>query len=223
MVRHYEAKKEWIELGGTVSDGFISVEVDHFAKFAVFGKAESELDGTVSFTDVSGHWAAAQISEAVKKGIINGYVDGTFRPDGIVTRAEFAVMIGRALQLPAGGDIMVFADSGQIPEWAQDEIAKAVRAGIIRGYTDQTFAPKRHISRAEMAVMIARAAGIDITEAETSYADNAAIGSWAKGSIAAVADAGLMNGEGKNRFAPNDQATRAEAVTVILRLLEYRN
>lgn len=118
---------------------------------------------------------------------------------------------------------MTFADAGQIPAWAQDEVAKAVRAGIIRGYTDQTFAPKRHISRAEMAVMIARAAGFDITAAETSYADNATIAMWAKGSIAAVANAGLMNGEGKNRFAPNDQTTRAEAVTVILRLLEYRN
>jgi len=218
-----EAKKEWIELGGTVSDGFISVEVDHLAKFAVFRKAKSDRDEEVRFTDVAGHWAAAQIGKAVEQGIIKGYQDGTFRPEGLVTRAEFAVMIARALQLPAGGGVTAFADAGRIPIWAQDGIAKAVGAGIIRGYADQTFAPGRQISRAEMAAMIARAAGFDITAAETSFADNAAIASWARGSIAAVADAGLMNGEGKNQFAPNERATRAEAVTVILRLLAYKN
>jgi len=190
------------------------------------GKAKSEgegqPDGAVSFTDVAGHWAAAQIGEAVKKGIINGYKDGTFRPDGIVTRAEFAAMMGRGLQLPAGGDVMRFADAAQIPAWAQDGIAKAVNAGIIKGYSDQTFAPNRQISRAEMAVMIARAAQLDSEVAEPTFSDHAAIAPWARGSIAAVADAGLMSGKGGNRFAPNDQTTRAEAVAVILRLLEYK-
>jgi len=220
LIYYYdEAKKEWIELGGTISDGFISVEVDHFTTFAVFGKAESDLDEKVNFTDVAGHWAVAQINEAVKKGMINGYTDGTFRPGGIVTRAEFAVMVSRALQLPAGGDIIAFADADQIPVWAQDAIASTVRAGIVQGYTDLTFAPKRSITRAEMAAMIARAAGFASTASETSYADNAAIASWAKGSIASVADAGLMNGKGNNQFAPNDETTRAEAVTVILKLI----
>ncbi|WP_128658059.1 S-layer homology domain-containing protein [Paenibacillus sp. 598K] len=233
-----ETAQTWVELGGTVSDGFISVEVDHFTTFAVLatsavedeqdegqdeGPSGSELAGRL--TDIAGHWAAEPIREAARQGIVTGYTDGTFRPDAQVTRTEYAAMLARALRLPADEAALRFADADQIPAWAQEAVAAAASSGLLRGNADHTFAPDRPISRAEMAVIVARAAGISADSVETAvatpYADDAAIAPWARGAISAVAAAGLMSGRGEQRFAPHDQATRAEAVVVLLRLLAY--
>ena len=52
--------------------------------------------------DIGGHWAAAEIQQAVSTGYVQGYPDGTFRPDAGVTRAEFVTMLDGAFQVPAG-------------------------------------------------------------------------------------------------------------------------
>ena len=86
--------------------------------------------------------------------------------------------------------------------------------GIVRGYTDETFRPSASISRSELVVMIARTAGVDrAATASTGFADDREIPSWAKGAVAA------MN---RDLFAPNETATRAEAVTIILNLLQTK-
>lgn len=51
------------------------------------------------FSDIKGHWAEAQIKQMAAEGIVKGYPDGTFRPDGLITRAEFAVMVVQAFKL----------------------------------------------------------------------------------------------------------------------------
>ncbi|WP_010274472.1 S-layer homology domain-containing protein [Paenibacillus senegalensis] len=175
------------------------------------------------FADIAGHWAEPFIQEAYAKGIIAGYPDGTFRPDHAVTRAEFTLMLVRALRLEgeAGGDAPAFADGEQIGEWAKQAIDLAARAGIVSGYEDGTFRPGRPVTRVEMAVMIARATGAELTDhTHTRFADDARIPAWAKSYVEEVRIMGIIHGRDRNLFAPNETLTRAEAVTSILRLLE---
>jgi hypothetical protein len=177
----------------------------------------------VAFTDTASHWAAAAIQKAVQAGFVNGYADHTFRPNQEVNRAEFITMLARALQFPDSGNSPSFKDLNKIPVWAQSFVAQAVSLGIVSGYDDGTFRPTKKLTRTELAVMVVRSLGITVdTKATLSFTDAKDIPAWAVPYIAAAADAGLVNGIGQNRFAPNQVATRAEAVTLILNVLENK-
>jgi hypothetical protein len=222
-----EVKKVWVEVGGKVNGNHISVEVNHFTKYAVLavgGEAEeptSDTNPALNFSDISGHWAEVKIKQAVSSGIVKGYLDGTFKPSKTVTRAEFTVMLMNALKPQREGSELAFTDSAKIGDWAQKAVAQAVQAGIINGYKDGTFSPNAEITRAEMAEMLANAFGQSIeANAATGFADDKDIPVWAKGSVAYVKQAGIVQGKSNNRFAPQDHATRAEAVTVLMNMLE---
>lgn len=224
-----EAKKEWVKVGGTVSGDSITAEVDHFAKYAVFAVADAPLPTTeeraeVSFSDITGHWAEERIKQAVSAGIVGGYPDHTFKPGRAVTRAEFAVMLMHALKPQGDGAALTFTDQAMIGSWAQRSIAQAVDAGMISGYEDGSFRPNADITRAEMATMIAKALSLKGEATETSgFADDQDIPSWARGAVAAIKNLGLIQGKGANRFAPADETTRAEAVSVILNMLVQKD
>lgn len=175
----------------------------------------------VKFSDINTHWAKANIEAAVKLGIVNGFTDGSFRPDNKVSRGEFAVMISRALQLEGEDTETVFQDGSTIPNWAKSHIARAVAAGLMQGFADDTFRISEQLSRAQLAVIIARAANLKLDDnGSASFSDSKDIPAWASKEVAAAVDAGLIQGK-DNRFAPNETATRAEAVTMIIRLLDF--
>lgn len=198
---------------------------DHFTKFAVLAAQieaadpDEDMPGA-AFSDIEGHWAQPSIVRAVCAGFVSGYADGTFQPDRAVTRAEFTVMLAKALKLREGGET-TFRDEDAIPAWARQHVASAVASGILSGYADGTFRPQHGLIRAEMAVMAARSAALPPSiEAETRFADNASIPAWSKPYAAAAYEAGLIQGKGGNRFAPMVSLTRAEAVVVLLRIID---
>jgi hypothetical protein len=213
--------------GGKVNGSTITVEVNHFTKFAVFVVGEAPAIDTKpdsTFTDISGHWAEANIQLALSSGIVSGYPDGTFKPGKNVTRAEFVVMLMNALKPQGEGAALAFTDTAKIGAWAQQAVAQAVQAGIIQGYEDGSFRPDAGITRAEMAVTLANALGQHgESYAATGFADDKNIPVWAKDGVAFVKQAGIVQGKGDNEFAPQDQATRAEAVTVLLNMLTYKS
>ena len=216
-----EVKKEWVEVGGIVYGNFITAEVDHFTKFAVFAVDPIDEPKIIELSDIHGHWAEDAINQAVSDGIASGYPDGTFQPNHTVTRAELAVMLMNALKLTGEGSALTFTDNAKIPPWAQNAVQQAVYAGIINGYDDDTFRPDAQITRSEMAAMIAKALKLEVEEhAATGFADDESIPSWVRGSVAELRELGLMKGKGGNRFDPKGKVTRAEAVTVLLGMLE---
>ncbi|XID94887.1 S-layer homology domain-containing protein [Paenibacillaceae bacterium WGS1546] len=176
---------------------------------------------TISFADIAGHWAEGDIKRAAAAGIVNGYPDGTFKPNDPVTRAEFTVMLAGALKLEEKGVELAFTDEALIGAWAKQAVAHAVQAGIVIGNSDGSFRPNAQIIRAEMAVMIARALKLQTDAgALTGYADDDTIPRWARGAVEAIRELGIVNGRGGNRFAPNETATRAEATAMLLRMLQ---
>ncbi|WP_168736003.1 cadherin-like beta sandwich domain-containing protein [Cohnella fermenti] len=223
-----EAMKEWVEVGGLAEGNRISVDVDHFTKYAVLavgGAGETEAEAEeVNFSDISGHWAEAAIRQAASLGIVQGYKDGTFKPAAIVTRAEFAVMLMNATGAAGEGMKLTFSDSASIGAWAKTAVAQALEAGIVTGYSDGTFRPDAPITRAEMAAMIAKTLTWNVDEqAATGFADDASIPSWARGAVTAIGQHGLMEGNEEGKFLADARATRAEAATVLLRMLAQRN
>lgn len=217
-------KKQWTKIGGTVDGSTIKVNVDDAGIYTVFAvdKKAGETPAEpkpVSFTDTAGHWAEGMIRQAVTNGIVTGYPDGSFKPDHVVTRAEFAVMLAGTMKLAQEGGALTFADRSEIGAWAEKAVAQAVQAGIVQGYDDGTFRPNAQITRAEMAVMIANAQGTARQAAgSTGFSDDADIPGWAKSAVGAIQKLGLVEGREGNRFAPGANATRAEAVTVLLKL-----
>ncbi|MBH5319043.1 S-layer homology domain-containing protein [Paenibacillus sp. GSMTC-2017] len=173
-------------------------------------------------TDIAGHWAEQQIKQAVINKLVNGYPDGTFKPNNTVTRAEFTVMLISVLQPKSNGTTLTFKDRDTIPAWSQTAISIAVKEGIISGYQDGSFKPNKTISRAEMAMMIAKALKLNANGVTaTGYKDDANIPQMAKGAVKALKEAGILNGRSNNLFAPNASMTRAEAVVLLLRVQEY--
>ncbi|WMT43360.1 S-layer homology domain-containing protein [Paenibacillus sp. D2_2] len=230
-----EVKESWVEVGGgKVNGNHISIESNHFTKYAVFAvdltaeeptkNPSTDTETTVKFSDISGHWAEKNIKQAVSSGIVTGYSDSTFMPDKTVTRAEFAVMLMNTLKPQGAGTALTFTDSAKIGSWAQKAVAQAVQAGIIKGYEDSTFRPDEVITRAEMAAMLANALGQSTAaNTATGFADDKDIPAWAKASVTYVKQAGVMQGKGNNQFAPQGHATRAEAITALLNMLAQKS
>lgn len=224
-VKEGEAKVELATIK-LVDSSVKSIELQPKTSAAITVKAAKieETGPKASFSDISGHWAEANVLRAAGIGFVNGYTDGTFRPNGQVTRAEFVTMLAKATSLKAQGESKLdFKDLDTIPSWAKPYVGLAVDTGIVNGYSDHTFRPSQTITRAEMAVMAARMLQLPTQqEPKLNYADTDRIASWAGASVAAVSEAGLMKGKGGNRFAPQEMTTRAEAVTLLLSLLDYQ-
>ena len=108
--------------------------------------------GSASFSDTSGHWAAGYIEAAKTAGLISGYPDGTFRPNNLITRAEIAklVVLGAGFATDTSG--AGFSDIAT--NWAKDFILTAANNGVVNGYSDGTFRPNNHATRAEASVMV---------------------------------------------------------------------
>ncbi|MFC7677428.1 glycosyl hydrolase 53 family protein [Paenibacillus sp. GCM10028914] len=200
---------------GTIDDFYLSFDKSIEETVTV---PSSDPTKDVQLSDISGHWAEAEIKQAASMGMIKGYKGGTFKPNAAVTRAEFTVMLMNALKPKENGVELDFKDS--IPAWAQKPIAQALESKFIHGYKDKTFRPRASLTRSELAVIAASAAGVELaTSASSDFADANQIPGWARDAVAAVKKLGIMSGRNDNLFAPNETVTRAEAVLIIMNLL----
>ena len=120
------------------------------------------LEGRVHFADVTAdHWAFAEIEGCYAAGVVAGYDDGRYHPEGAVARDQMAVYISRAL---AGGDANVpgHADGASFPDvqsdhWAYNYVEYAKDSKVVGGYDDGLYHPDWPLDRGQMAVFIARA------------------------------------------------------------------
>ncbi|WP_158560769.1 NEAT domain-containing protein [Paenibacillus contaminans] len=173
-----------------------------------------------TFRDIQEHWAKTAIEEAVKHGIVQGYEDHTFKPDNQITRAQAAVIFANALKLNQAVEIPNASDEADIPGYAAAAVKQVRAAGLMSGYDDGAFRPNASLNRAELAVIIAKAKGLKVTDgAVPSFSDAGSIPVWAQPSVAAAVEAGLISGRSEHTFAPADIATRAEIVTLVIKLL----
>lgn len=169
-------------------------------------------------SDTDKHWSKPNIDLFVKLGFITGYQDGTFRPDASITRGEFTAIIAKVFNLEVQPGRAALKDVKDT-HWAKSMIEAAVSNGIIRGYTDGTFRPNQAISRAEMIAIIGRIVDLNAVEKNQTISYNDVSGSWNADEIQAAAASGIIEGRDAGTFAPAESSTRAEALTIILRVL----
>ncbi len=175
---------------------------------------------TAAFGDVAAdYWAYDYITELSGKGIINGYGDGTFRPESNITRAELTAVICRAMGPadPETPSAAVFADV-RAGEWYSPYIAWASGAGYVTGYPDGTFLPDENITREDICVILARTAGAQDAPAP-DFADSAEISDYAVFGVGLMQSMGIINGKENNRFDPKAPATRAEICKMISKMI----
>jgi len=196
-------------------DGTIRADIAKPGKYVA-------LEVTRPFADLeSEHWAYVAVQKLAARQLVKGTSDNTFEPNRPITRAEFALLLVLALNLGESDEELPFLDADRIGDWAKQAVAKAVQSGIIRGDEKGLFRPDAPITRAEMAVMLARALRSAGDSAESGFADDAQIPAWAKGSARALRSMGIIQGRGDGRFEPLALTSRAEAAKAIFNLLEH--
>ncbi|SFT04841.1 CehA/McbA family metallohydrolase [Paenibacillus sp. BC26] len=172
------------------------------------------------FGDVKESWAKGFIQQAVDSGLINGFPDGSFKPNQAITRVEFLAVLVRAMGYGDAGAELPFKDLANAPGWMTDTVGKAIKAGVVTGYNDNTFRPNQPLSRAEMIALLARAMGLVADGTTSTFADASSIPTWARSLAEQLKQQGIIEGRGDGNFVPDAISTRAEAVKVIMSALQ---
>lgn len=171
------------------------------------------LDRT--FKDIQGHWAQESIERLAYTQLINGFPDGSFRPDETVTKEQFVTMLVKARGYTIQKGSTGFRDVSA-KEWSSPYIYTAMRRGIIEPGT--SFYPNRTATREEMAVMVARSLQFKASSTSLNFKDNSQIVN--KGLVGAAVKEGIILGYPDRTFKPKGSLTRAEAVIVIDQIIE---
>lgn len=167
-------------------------------------------------------WANDAVTALVERKIVDGYGDGTFRPEQNITRAEFVALVIRAFYPNAEAMDCSFTDVSR-DSWAYPYISAASNLGIINGIGDNQFGPGLNIKRQDMAVIInnifaAMGRTADKTQA-AAFNDQAQVSEYAQDAVKMMRAAGIVNGDDGNNFNPQSEATRAESAVIIYNML----
>jgi len=164
---------------------------------------------TAAMKDIGSHWAQKSIEEAVSQGWINGYTDKTFRPNASMTRAEFLKSLIVAMDYQLVDEEIPFREQ---KNWYTTYMATGLKQSIIKfeEYEYGYFQPNRTISREEIAIMTVRALGKDADGTKRGY-------------LAVAKENFIMNGYPDGSMGGEKNATRAEAVVMILNTLLAKN
>ncbi|RXJ02245.1 hypothetical protein DS745_07605 [Anaerobacillus alkaliphilus] len=186
-----------------------------------------------SFSDVDNHFAKSSIDLLASKFIINGKTETRFAPEDSITRAEFAALLVRALNI-SEKDANVLSQFKDVKkdQWFAGYIGAAYNAGIINGKSKDYFAPNEFITNAEMAVMISRVLkflgednSITTEEKEellASYKDYQLIPkSWAQTEVAELTKLNIHRADLGDNYEPFKKATRGQSATMLHGLLRY--
>ncbi len=157
------------------------------------------------------------------------YVMEAVKPDEPISRAEASALVGAALNLePKDAFLTGYADP--IPKWAKGYIIATSEKNIFKGYPTpipktKIFRPNKHITREEMIAVLVRAFEIKLRneDIEITFEDKEKIAEWAKESVRIGSDNEIIVGYPDNTYKPQNDITRAEAFTIICKLLGYHS
>ncbi|MDW0117495.1 S-layer homology domain-containing protein [Sporosarcina thermotolerans] len=171
-----------------------------------------------TFKDIHGHWAQKEIEFLSENGWIDGFNDGTFKPNDSLTRAQAAKIIGNFLGLTKTTEPIHFKD---VPTsfWGHDSVVLVAQHKLMNGTGSDYFSPKMDATRAQMAQIFYNAGFYSEPAANNlkSFSD-VRKDYWAYIAIETMRQEGIMAGFGDGRFGINDPISRAQLAAVIYRL-----
>lgn len=178
-------------------------------------------------TDVQGHWAENEIASMNSRLIVEGTDGSVFSPEAMITRAELAAMLARALGLPEERNPAGFVDVSS-DNWYSGAVAALRAYRMMDGFGDGTFRPNQAVSRQEAIVTIIRVLRLADAAALTNnsgvqadldvYIDSGQIAGWASDAVQSAIQSGLIKGYG-NELRPQQSLTRAETTVLLYRML----
>ncbi|GAW29451.1 S-layer homology domain-containing protein [Carboxydocella sp. ULO1] len=171
----------------------------------------------VPFSDVYQAEYSPAIARIYHLGLIKGYPDGTFRPNGPISRSEMATLLVRAKKLTLTTRKIYFKDvySGY---WAYQYIATAKLSGLVTGYPDNTFRPTRQVTRGEAAALIYRAYAKSLIAVQSAPKYSDMTKHWARPYVDYLTKAGVIPVEAGGKFNPDAPATRLWVVEALAKL-----
>jgi hypothetical protein len=175
------------------------------------------------YSDTESHWAHELIDNWKTKGYAQGYTDGSFHPDSVISRAEFVTFVCRRGAVEKSGS-NGFSDVAAA-DWFYKNVISGVAAGYINGYEDETFRPNNPITRQEAAVIAGKIIEKAVSEtlsdtAESIFTDSDKIAAWAAKYVRLCVKADIIIGYEDNTFRPEKYITRAEALKMIEKAFE---
>jgi hypothetical protein len=171
----------------------------------------------ITFPDVViGYWVDKPISLLAMSNIVTGYPDGSFKPEGNITRAEMCTLLIKLSPPEQSRSVGVRFKDVKADNWASEYITRAGKAGIVQGYPDGSFQPQGKITRVEGLAMIVRFARIAESSYDQEFSDVKA-DYWASPLIAGAYKAGILKYLSNNAFEPKRELTRAETVEMLYR------
>lgn len=202
----------------------------NFRWFGMRNHKDYLLDGHGGETEIPynwfepSQWAEETVQQAAELGIDLPYMPGQKPYRLNIRRGEFCALAAQTISA-VNPDKLPQAGKDVFPDCTDDDVLRIAALGIVTGYEDGTFQPKRDISREEAAVILHRlyTALYGETAASTErYADNGSIGVWARESVYAMRQAGIMQGEGDNKFCPQNGYTCEQALATMLRMTKAK-
>lgn len=180
------------------------------------------------FSDVpSDFWAANSISTVTKAHLMNGYSDGTFRPNQPMTREEVASLFNNMTDDGQSAFLSSKFKDITSDRWSALAIASVARKNIISGYGDETYKPEKYMSRQEFAVVADNYLHYlgytteDPTVLDTvAYSDQKFVAPWAQDAVRELAYLGFTNYSPNTLFNPEKYISRAEAAEIAYRMTQ---
>ena len=170
------------------------------------------------FNDLVGHWSAPFVEALADKNLVKGFIDGTFRPDIQVTRAQFAALVAAAFadQKATRSDIRFKDVSASL--WAAQAIRYAQTRGFISGFPDGSFRPNDPMTRVQALVALANGLALSGGRSESllAFTDRAQVPSYAVEPVAAATELRIVvNYPNPSLLRPLSPITRAETTALV--------
>ncbi len=172
-----------------------------------------------AFAGTEYHWAAPAIDKwSGQYSIIQGYEDGTFRPDNYITRGAFAGIMDRFLKFQTVSPADTFSDTAG--NYWEEAVLKLHAAGVYLGNNGKAL-PGETITRQQAVTMIARAFGVTGDDsAMLPYGDGDRVASYARGAVSEMSARGYITDSWNGDFRPTDPITRAEMLSILNSMIQ---
>ncbi|WP_438347513.1 S-layer homology domain-containing protein [Paenibacillus sp. FA6] len=189
------------------------------------------VNNNVTFSDISGHWGEQYINQSANHSLVDGMGNGKFAPNINVTRAQFVQMIVNSLNLHGDSDSIGKPYNDIATEtWYYEAINQAKQAGLLTKFANGQFEPTKPITREEMTLILAvalRKNDVVVKKSERKmedvFKDTNLMSKMFVSDIEMLFNANIMDGMGNGKFDPQGVVTRAQAASVMIKMLQVSN
>lgn len=165
-----------------------------------------------------------ELNRSTHKAYISGYPEGTVHPEALITRAEVAMIFYRLLTDASIQKYLSYNNSFKdvaAGDWYNEAVSTLTNAGVLKGYPDNSFRPNDKVTRAELTTIVTRFYNDLWSGTKDAFTDISS--HWARFDINLAAELKLVSGYPDGSFKPDNNVSRAEAITIINNTLGWSN